>query len=151
METLLPDWAPNIHPMIIHFPIVLWTVAVFIDSLSLFLTKNWLRSMAMTLYALGALGGLAAYLSGKQAIDIVSVPMQGELTAGSHSDWGLYTLLYFGLYAAIRLFLFWKQWDRQKPVGIILVLSSLVGMGLITKTADLGGKLVYKYGVGIKK
>ncbi|MEQ9424080.1 MAG: DUF2231 domain-containing protein [Cyclobacteriaceae bacterium] len=151
METLLPDWAPNIHPLIIHFPIVLWIVAVFFDSLSLFLAKSWLRNMTITLYGLGTLSSLAAYFSGKQAIDIVSVPMQGELTAGSHSDWGLYTLLYFGLYAVIRLFLFSKQWDRQKLIAIILVLTGLVGMGLIAKTADLGGKLVYKYSVGIKK
>jgi len=151
MESFLPDWAPNVHPLIIHFPIALWMVAVLFDLISLFLPKDWLNNMVVTLYCLGAIGSLAAYLSGEQAMDIVSVPMQGELTAGTHSDWGHYTLYYFIAYAVVRLFLFWKEWDKKKMVAIALFLFGAIGMGMVAKTADLGGKLVYKYGVGIKK
>lgn len=150
MEYLLADWAPNIHPMIIHFPIVLWTVAVFFDLVSLFLPTGWLRNMVIMLYGLGAISSLAALLSGKQAIDIVSVPMRGELTAGNHSDWGHDTFYFFSAYAIIRLFLFWKQWDKKKIVAIALFMFGALGTGMVAKTADLGGKLVYKYGVGTK-
>lgn len=151
METLLPDWAPNIHPMIVHFPIVLWIVAVLFDLLFLFLPKSWLRNMIITLYSLGAVGSLASYLSGKQAIDIVSVPMQAELIAGNHADWAYYTLIYFGAYTAIRLLLFWKKWDKIKTVAILMFLLGVAGIGLLSKTADLGGRLVYEYGVGTNK
>lgn len=151
MDILLPEWAPNIHPMIIHFPIVLWLVAVLADLVWLFQTKSWLRNMTITLYVLGSIGALAAYLSGDQAMDIVSVPMQGEVTAGNHSDWGHYTLYFFSAYAIIRLFLFWKQWDKKKWLAVVLFVLGALGMGMVAKTADLGGKLVYKYGVGIKK
>lgn len=151
MDILLPEWAPNIHPMIIHFPIVLWLVAVLADLVLLFQSKSWLRNMTITLYVLGSIGALAAYLSGDQAMDIVSVPMQGEVTAGNHSDWGHYTLYFFSAYAIIRLFLFWKQWDKKKWLAVVLFILGALGMGMVAKTADLGGKLVYKYGVGIKK
>ncbi len=151
MDILLPEWAPNIHPMIIHFPIVLWLVAVLADLVWLFQTKSWLRNMTITLYVLGSIGALAAYLSGDQAMDIVSVPMQGEVTAGNHSDWGHYTLYFFSAYAIIRLFLFSKQWDKKKWLAVVLFVLGALGMGMVAKTADLGGKLVYKYGVGIKK
>jgi len=151
MEALLPEWAPNIHPMIIHFPIVLWIIAVLADLVWLFLQKNWLRNMAVALYVLGALGALGAYLSGTQAIDLVSVPMQGELTASNHSDWGSYTFYFFTAYAAIRLFFFWKQWDKKKWLAIVLVITGMVGIGIVAQTADLGAKLVYKYGVGTQK
>jgi uncharacterized membrane protein len=151
METLLPEWAPNIHPMIIHFPIVLWIIAVLADLACLFVQKNWLRNMAMALYVLGALGGLGAYLSGTQAIDMVSVPMQGEVTAGNHSDWGSYTFYFFAAFTAIRLFFFSKQWDKKKWLAIVLVIGGMVGIGMVAKTADLGGKLVFKYGVGTQK
>ncbi|MEP2774010.1 MAG: DUF2231 domain-containing protein [Fulvivirga sp.] len=151
METLLPDWAPNIHPMIIHFPIVLWLVAVLVDLASLFLPKSWLRNMTITLYVLGAVSAVAAYLSGDQAMDMVSVPMQGEVTAGNHSDWGHYTLYFFTAYAIIRLILFWKQWDKKKWLAIVLFILGTLGMGMVAQTADLGGKLVYKYGVGTQK
>lgn len=151
MDNLLPDWAPNIHPMIIHFPIVLWLVAVTADLVFLFLSKSWLRNMTITLYILGALSAFAAYLSGGQAMDIVTVPMQGEVTAGNHSDWGHYTFYFFSAYAVIRLFLFWKQWDKKKWLAIVLFILGAAGMGMVAKTADMGGKLVYKYGVGTQK
>jgi uncharacterized membrane protein len=150
MDILLPEWAPNIHPMLIHFPIVLWLVAVLADLVSLFLAKSWLKNMTITLYMLGALGAFAAYLSGSEAIDMVSVPMQAELTASNHSDWGHYTFYFFTAYAIVRLFLFWKQWDKKKWLAIMLFILGAVGIGMVAQTADLGGKLVYKYGVGIK-
>ncbi|WP_422008012.1 DUF2231 domain-containing protein [Roseivirga pacifica] len=148
---ILPEWAPNIHPMIIHFPIVLWLVAVFFDLFFLIKPNEWLRKTTMIMYVLGALAAFAAYLSGDQAIDMVSVPMQGEVSAGKHSDWGHYTLYYFATYAAIRILLFWKNWDKKKWVVILMFLLGATGVGLVAKTADMGGKLVYKYGVGTKK
>lgn len=147
----MPEWAPNIHPLIIHFPIVLWFAAVLFDFISLLKKVSWLRNTTMSLFALGAVSSFAAYLSGEQAIDMVSVPMQGELTAGSHSDWGHYTFYFFVAYAVIRLFLFWKHWDKKKWLAIVLFILGLAGMGMVAKTADLGGKLVYKYGVGTQK
>jgi len=150
MEALLPDWAPNIHPMIIHFPIALWLVAVLFDFLSLLRSETWLRNSAMSLYGLAAISALAAYFSGDQAIDMVAIPFQGELTASNHSDWGHYTLYFFIAYALIRLLLIWKQWDKKKIVAIALFVLGVVGMGMVANTADIGGKLVYKYGVGTK-
>ena len=146
METLLPDWAPNIHPLIIHFPIALWLVAVLFDFLSLLKSENWLRNTALSLYGLAAISAFAAYLSGDQAI-----PFQGEVTASNHSDWGHYTLYFFIAYTLVRLFLIWKQWAKRKTVAIVLFMLGLVGIGMVGKTADLGGKLVYKYGVGTTK
>ena len=30
---ILPEWAPNIHPMLVHFPIGLLVIAVLMDLL----------------------------------------------------------------------------------------------------------------------
>lgn len=151
MEALLPEWAPNIHPLIIHFPIALWLAAVFFDLISLISKDAWIRNTAMALYGLGALSSYAAFLSGDQAIDMVTIPFQGEVTASNHSDWGSYTLYFFIAYTILRGVIFWKQWDKKKIVGIALFILGIIGMGMVAKTADLGGKLVYKYGVGINK
>jgi uncharacterized membrane protein len=110
----IPDWAPNLHPMIIHFPIALWMVAVLFDFSLVFRTKEWLRRAAIWMYVIGAISALAAFLSGSQAIDLVSVPMQGEVTASKHSDWAHYTLYYLGGYALLRLFIFWQRLDKKK-------------------------------------
>jgi uncharacterized membrane protein len=151
MEFLIPEWAPNIHPLIIHFPIVLWLVAVFFDLIFLIIKEAWIRKTAMALYGLGAISAFAAFLSGNQAIDIVTIPFQGEMTASNHSDWGGYTLYFFIAYSIVRAFIFWKQWDKKKIVAIALFILGTIGMGMVAKTADMGGKLVYKYGVGTNK
>lgn len=150
METLLPEWAPNVHPMLVHFPIAIFITALLFDFVKLFWNKDWLHIVVTALFGFAALMALITYLSGKQAIDIVSVPMRAELTASNHADWGLYTLLYFNLFAVLRVFLFWKKLDRKR-VAILLFCGSFAGAALIGKTADLGGKLVYKYGVGVQK
>ncbi|HRK52701.1 MAG TPA: hypothetical protein PK185_02235 [Cyclobacteriaceae bacterium] len=151
METLLPDWAPNVHPMLVHFPIAIFITAIVTDLSHLLLKKEWLRKTVTALFVFAALVALVTYLSGKQAIDIVSVPMRAELTASNHSDWGLYTMLYFSAFAIVRGFLFWKEWDKKRMVAILLFCGGVAGAALIGKTADLGAKLVYKYGVGIQK
>jgi len=151
MQSFLPEWAPNIHPMLVHFPIALFIIAVFLDPLSLLWKKDWTRSSATALFILAALASMVTYLSGRQAIDSVSVPLNAELTASYHADWAIYTLLYFSAYAALRTFLFWKKMDNKSLIAIILFLAGLTGCALLAKTADLGGKLVYKYGVGTKK
>jgi uncharacterized membrane protein len=151
MQNLLPDWAPNVHPMLVHFPIAIIILAVFLDFVYLVWKKEWLRNSVMTLFAFAVLAGLVTYLSGKQAVDSVSVPMNAELTASYHADWALYTLLYFSSYAAIRAFLFWKKIDGKRFISILLFVAGLTGCALLAKTADLGGKLVYKYGVGTQK
>jgi uncharacterized membrane protein len=151
MEALLPEWMPNIHPLIIHFPIALWAVALLFDVFFVIKKSTWTRNGAMSLYALAAVSAFTAYLSGDQAIDMVSVPFQGEVTASQHSDWGHYTLYFFAGYAVLRGFLYWKSLDTKKLVAIGLLILGLVGMGMVAKAADLGGKLVYKYGVGTKK
>ncbi|MCW5900824.1 MAG: hypothetical protein KIT30_00010 [Cyclobacteriaceae bacterium] len=148
MNTLLPDWAPNIHPLLVHFPIVLFVIAVLADVSYFSLNKEWIRNAAVTLFTLSGLAALATYFSGKQAIDSLVVPFEAELTASSHSDWALYTLIYFGILAAIRSFLFWKNLDKKKVILSALIVLSLIGAGMLANTADKGAKLVYKYGVG---
>ena len=89
------------------------------------------------------------YLSGKQAIDAVDVPLKAQLTASHHADWALKTLVFYGLYLLIRWVLHYGHYDRKRWVAILLFIVGMAGIGFIAKTADLGGHLVYGHGVGI--
>ena len=150
MESLIPSWAPNIHPLLVHFPIAVLITATLADVASLVWTKDWLKKMVMALFSFGVIMLLITYLSGKQAIDLVDVPLKAELTASHHADWALRTLLFYGAYLIARIFAYFSRFKNRKWIAIVLLLAGLAGIGLITKTGDFGGKLVYYYQVGTR-
>ncbi len=147
--TLIPEWMSNVHPLIVHFPVALLVVAIFADFLSLILKRySWIRPAALWLYVFGALGTIAAYISGKQAADVVHFPAAAYSVIATHADLALYTMLFFNGYALIRLFVAWKKWDQKNVLAIILFLVAAAGSGLVQQTAEHGGELVFRYGVG---
>ena len=58
MQSFLPEWAPNIHPMLVHFPIVLFIIAVFLDLVNLLWKKEWLHSSALAMFIMAALASM---------------------------------------------------------------------------------------------
>lgn len=145
----LPDWAPNWHPLFIHFPIVLIIFAFLVDiSKAIFKKVQWLSSMALILYIGGTIFALITYLTGKQAADSVSFPPEAYPVVSTHADYALYTIIFLIGYVVIRIFLSFKKWDTRNSIMGIMVLLGFVGVLFVQQTAELGGKLVYKYGVG---
>lgn len=148
MENLIPEWAPNIHPLLVHFPIAVLITASLADITNVVWPKLRIGKWVLALFAFGAIMLLITYLSGKQAINSVDVPFKAELTASHHADWALRTLLFYGGYLLIRIVLYITRLDIRRWVAILLLLAGLAGVGFITETADFGAKLVYKYQVG---
>ncbi len=149
--TLIPEWMSNVHPLIVHFPIALLVIAVLADFLGLILKRfQWLRPAALWLYVIGVLGTVAAYISGKEAAEVVHFPAPAYAVVSTHADLALYTMLFFGVYALVRLLAAWKHWDQKTNVALVLFLIAAGGTGLIQQTAERGGELVFRYGVGTK-
>ncbi len=148
---LIPDWAPNLHPMIIHFPIALVSLAVLLDLGSLFLkSQSWLRPSALSLYTFGALGALAAYFSGREAADSVNIPSQAYTAISEHADWGLYTLIFLSLYILIRLLLIKKPFANSAGGNGLFFILGAIGFFFVFQTGERGGRLVFEFGLGVK-
>lgn len=146
---MIPDWIPNIHPLIVHFPIALLVLAVLFDAASLiFKEENWLGKATLALYATGTLGLIASFLSGRQAVETVSITGDAIPVVASHEDWALYTLIYFLVFTGIRFVTRWKQLEKGF-VPPVLVIFAIVGTGMLWYTGELGAKLVYKHGVAV--
>ena len=151
MEYLLPDWAPNLHPLMVHFPIAILIAATLADLAGVIWPRPWLKKAVLGLFIFGVPMLLLTYLSGKQAIDVVEVPLKGQMVASQHANWALNTLIFYGIYLVVRLALNFTGYAKRKWVAIILLLAGLAGIGFMAKTADLGGQLVYQHGVGVQQ
>ncbi len=146
---LVPDWAPNIHPMIVHFPIVLLIAAVLLDVSGLFLNRfNWLKKSAFVLYAIGTIVIIITFFTGRSAADGLDIPAKVISSVNDHADWAETTMWFFIVYSVVRLTIgIWFK-SLKKIIVIPFVLAGLLGIYFLYQTADHGAKLVFGYGLG---
>ena len=147
---LVPDWAPNIHPLLVHFPLALLIAAGAVDIMSLAFRRNKpLRESATLLYVLGTMAAAAAYVTGRAAAQAIWLPGMAQPVLGEHWDWALRTVWFFAIVTVVRLVLL--RPSRRDPGAAIIAgfaLAGLMGIGLLLETGDRGGRLVYQHGVG---
>ena len=150
LSYLVPAWAPNLHPLVVHFPIAWLTAALIVDVISLVLPRTaWAETMAGVLYPTGAVSAWVTYLSGRQAAATVLTPGMSHALVLEHWNWALATTICFTGVAAVRLvFIVWRKtppfWTRAA-----LTAAALAGMLLLFQTGERGARLVYEYGVGV--
>lgn len=96
LMAILPEWAPNLHPLVVHFPIALLVIAVLVDFIRLAKRKHeGLNLTVQILYGLGTLGLIFAFLSGREATETVEVAGQAFSVLASHENWALATMIFF--------------------------------------------------------
>lgn len=146
---MIPDWIPNIHPFVVHFPIALLVIAVLFDLARLaFKKQSWLHNTAVSLYTTGTIGLVAAFFSGREAVETVSITGDAIPVVTSHEDWALYTLIFFGIFTVTRLLTWWKVLEKGWLLPA-LIFPALIGTGMLWHTGELGAQLVYKHGVAV--
>ncbi len=153
--TFLPEWAPGIHPLLVHFPIVLLIVAVLVDALSVVRPANTaFRRAAVVFFVVGALAATVTFFTGRAAADALSLPTFAVADVTDHADWATRTLWFFGLYALVRLGLLAWERKRENPWGrgiqVLLLLVGLGGLFLVVETGEHGAKLVFDHGLGVR-
>jgi uncharacterized membrane protein len=146
---MIPSWAPNVHPMLIHFPIVLVMLAALVDVARLVRPHAGIGRLATGLYALGASAAVAAFLTGWLAARTVFTPGMAHGLVAEHRSWALVTTVAFVGVAAVRLSLQLlgrseSTTSRVLSAGVALALAVLV-----QQTAERGARLVYEQGVGV--
>ena len=148
--TLIPSWAPNLHPLVIHFPIVLVMTAAVVDLVDVAFERSpWLRAATTTLYITSAVSLIVAYLTGTQAGSTVLVPGMAYPVLTAHRQWALVTMTYCIVVAALCLILLRGSNARSRRRRVMLLGIGLVSVVLIQQTAERGARLVYEFGTGI--
>ena len=158
LKVLVTDSAfPSLHVMVIHFPIALLIVAFCFDiGCIIFRKRVWLDRAAIALYVMGTVGDGAAYLTGRRA----AAALQGlspatESALADHENLAVLTLITLSVVSLVRLTVSWlARYDRRINLGIFRLVAipvTLAGLVMLALTADRGGKLVYRYGVGVSQ
>jgi uncharacterized membrane protein len=148
--SLLPDWAPNLHPLIIHFPIALLIAAAMVDLVdAVFERPAWLGFGATSLYLVGVGATVVAYLTGRQAAATVFVPGMAHPIVEDHRAWALVTVWYVGIVAVVRLSALLAGFPRARVHRLVLLTAALIGVLFLQQAAERGARLVYEHGVGV--
>ncbi|MBI3944865.1 MAG: DUF2231 domain-containing protein [Armatimonadetes bacterium] len=132
-----------LHPLVVTFPLGLWTASAAFDILSLITGKPRFRKVADATMAAGLAGAAVAASTGlAEFADMDPSPGRQHATIHGIGN-GLLTGLY-GVNWALR-----RTCDGSRRAPFWPFLLSLAGIGGLTFTGWLGGHMVYRHGVGV--
>lgn len=146
----------NIHPIVVHFPIALFLTGFALDVVGHLFQREALKRAGLILVVLGAVGALAAMLTGQFAEESAEAGLSaaGERVLDQHEDLGRLTAYLLLAVAGIRLILATNWLSRWRWVAgaalAMYLIAGIVGAGTLTATGYYGGELVYRYGAGVQ-
>lgn len=132
----------EMHPAIVHLPIVLFPLAVGADLLGSATKNKSLLWLGQTAICLAAAGAVASAVTGLIAGEEVNVKGASQDMLITHRN-----LNFIATVVATGMAL-WRV-NRRKPNAAYLG-TGAAGTGILAYTAYLGGKLVYDVGVGVE-
>jgi uncharacterized membrane protein len=147
MDTLLPGLksAINLHPMIVHFPIVFWVSATAMWSYSQIRASSGAWRSGLWLHTAGAVAALAAVAAGYLGTSLMGHDSPGHAQVHVHRDIMLWAT---GLSLLVTGLAWWRSHSAR--IGRLpLLLLSILQVGVMTIGADRGAVLVYQLGVGV--
>jgi len=134
-----------LHPLLVHLPIGLFALSLILDLATRFgQPDNRLVQGAAYAIGLGLLAGFAAAITGAADWADIRIDHPARRTANTHM---LLNGLALGLYVLnfmLRLLTLDAAAAPWVPLGL-----SLLGMGLLSYSGYLGGRLVYEDGIGV--
>jgi uncharacterized membrane protein len=146
------------HPAVSHFPISLLTLVFFTKLAQFIVTKKYkelavsLNIISKFLLTLGAIFLIPTIFLGDMAFDIVKNDICNIVMGYQHEELSHYTLIIFIFALTLDIL----PSIRPIPIKfhtlyqIALILCLGWGNFYLFKTAQLGGKLVYEQGAGVK-
>ena len=148
--SLIPAWAPNLHPLVVHFPIALLFAAGAVDLAGLLMPERKpVRDAATWLYVGGASTAVGAYFTGYTAAQAGAFSPEIAALVDGHNDWAFATTWLFAFFASLRLAMSYILRSRQAlRLGASAI--ALVGLGALVQTALHGARLVFGQGLGVQ-
>lgn len=144
----------QIHPVLVHFPIVFFLTLVAFDAVALargaaIFGHGCAARISTGLAALAGISAIAVYAFGDMAADVAVAAGVPEARLETHETLGTATAIFVAVWALVRGVLWWRNLalsggGRAAAVGI-----EIAGALLVVTTAYFGGQLVYDFGVNV--
>ena len=144
----------HIHPMVVHFPIVLFLTAVAVELLVLIRNgdlsaRQCLPGIALAALVLAALAAVVAASFGDIALDAAVDKGFPKGPLEEHEGLGMTTMSYFVVLALVQLWAWWRRIPLAGGRGWAIFALGVIGIGILIAAAYHGGELVYHYGVNV--
>ncbi len=158
----MTEFLSSLHPKMVHFPVALLFTAGFLELIAMVCRKKFIENAALLLLILGVVSSIAALLTGEQAalqakelMEVNSPAYKFYLSEiQKHEDSATLVVWIFTFLLLLRGWMFIKITVRRQIVrssGLIKIISAvlvLTGFYFLYLTGELGGRLVYKHGIG---
>jgi uncharacterized membrane protein len=143
METRVKLFGHPVHPMLIVFPLGLFSTAVLFDVLYVVSGNDQFATFSFWAIAAGVVGGLAAAIFG--VIDWLALPKEtrAKSVGFMHGVGNVVIVVLFVLSWLLRLD------DPAYLPSVLPMVIGLVGAGLALVTAWLGAEMVYRLRVAV--
>jgi uncharacterized membrane protein len=139
------DW-PRLHAALNDLPAALLLMAALFELLALATRKESFRQVSFWTLIVGAIGGVAAVLSGLQAEENISHGDAVHRVMETHELLAFITLGIFGVLALWRIWRERKMGTTERALALALALG---GAGVLIATSNYGGRLVFDHAAGI--
>lgn len=135
-----------IHPILVHFTIALFLMAVVLDVVAWLTRRESLHGVAFVNLAVAAVVTLATMAAGMAA------EMNVQMSETDHATLHTHKYFAFSVVAAILVLALWRTVLRgrfPRRAAPLYLLIALGAAGLTVTTAYWGGELVYRHGISV--
>lgn len=145
------EFLSDLHPAVVHFPIALICLYIFIELINMFLKERELKKYALIVLLLGIISGIISVLTGNQAyqnlLENPNLTVHHIQLISEHELYATITIWYFALILIINYYLFIKK-KNESRMHYLFILFIILGAIILYYTASIGGSLVYDFGIG---
>lgn len=139
------DQFPNLHPLVVHFPIVLLLLAAFLQIIQLFIMN---RNMDWVIFLAVGGGFIGAYLAGElfhphpQDLDAIAKEVMHH--HDKFAEWTIYSSALAAVLKLVSVFFVKQKRGFEIVVAAVLLFSAYS----VAEAGHYGSQLVYIEGVG---
>jgi len=139
---------PNLHPVIVHFPIALIIVAAACDLIGILSSRRSFIQAANIISVFAGIGAIFAVLTGWLAEESVWHPEAAHEILETHELLGFVFLGVILVMVIFRLAVRERIYDRFRWIGFFM---ALIGSAIVGYGGYLGGEMVFAHGAGVRE